>query len=113
MEEPVLAGDLRHLEWVLEDLGPVLDNLDIGFELGELPTTADSIGKHPDEVAEVASELHQMEALDVIEGSHGVFGKRLKISHATFELGAMVIAREAHEETGSEVRHNLVDGWHL
>jgi len=97
MEEPVLAGNLRHFERVLEDRSPVLNDLKISLEFSKLLTAADCIWKKPDKVAEIACKLHHMEALDVVEGRHGIHGERLQIGHATFELSTVIIARETLE----------------
>ena len=99
------------MEWVFEDFSPVENNLEVGFEGLELSTAADCVREHPDEVTKVTNKLHEMEALDIFEGSLKVVCKRLQISHAAFKLSAVIIACKTVEKTGHKIRHEGIYRW--
>lgn len=110
VEEPVLGGDLGHLERVLQDLSPGENDIKVGLDILNLLARANSFGEHPDEVADVSGELHEVEVLDVSKSGLGVISEGLEVGHAAFELGAVVVASETHKKTSSEVRDDLLEG---
>mmetsp|Transcript_31775 Transcript_31775/g.39518 ORF Transcript_31775/g.39518 Transcript_31775/m.39518 type:complete len:334 (+) Transcript_31775:153-1154(+) len=110
VEEPVLGGDLGDLGGLLEHLSPVGHDLDVGLELGELTAAGDGVGDHPDDVAEVLSHSQEVLSLHVVQDRLEICGDRLKIGHAALKLNAVVVAGEAHDETGGEVGHEGVHG---
>ena len=113
VEEPVLRCDLGNLSGLLELLGPGEHNLDILIELLELLAAGDCFGKHPDDVAQVLSEVDEVKALDVIKCADEVGSEWLQVSHATLKLRAMVIARETVDQASCEVRHKCLNGRHV
>jgi len=111
MEQPVLCGDLRDVEWIFEDFSPLENNVEVSLKLSKLFTAADCLRQHPNEVSKVTSKLHDMEALDIFEGSLKVVCERLQISHAAFKLSAVIIACKTVEEAGHKIRHEGIYRW--
>ena len=107
VEEPVLGGDLHGGGGGLDDLGPGEHGVDVVLELSELLTAFGRVGEVPDDLTGVLKALQNVECLNVIDEGLGVIDDLGTVGHAALKLDAVVVASEAVDETGSEVRDGI------
>ena len=104
VEEPVLGSNLRGLSGSLDDLGPGEHGVNVVLELSEFLTAFSCVREVPDDLTGILETLDNFATLNVADEFLGISDDLAAVSHAALKFNAVIIASEAKDETGSEVR---------
>ena len=87
--EPVLGDGLCELNWVVEDIGPGLDSVDV---IIHACACAEGVWEIPEDGSDVLESRDWVEVLEVIEGRDSLVDEWLADVHAVLDLIKVVVA---------------------
>ena len=104
MSEPVLGDSLCELNWVVEDIRPGLDGVDIIIHTF---TSAEGVWEIPEDSSDVLESRDWVEVLEVIEGRDSLVDEWLTDVHAVLDFIKVVVAGESVDESSGEIWDSL------